>query len=107
MSFCLYASRSGANKKSPVSVDWHYMTLVITARKQVEAPGGSQPSYIQQFSGHRPPMAVAEAQINILKAIVAAQFLSSCYFKVEKLHSGALRPPSLVSLGNISQCALF
>ncbi|TNN87570.1 hypothetical protein EYF80_002287 [Liparis tanakae] len=27
MSFCLYASRSGANKKSPVSVDWHYMTL--------------------------------------------------------------------------------
>ncbi|TNN58288.1 hypothetical protein EYF80_031528 [Liparis tanakae] len=27
MSFCLYASRSGANKKSPASVDWHYMTL--------------------------------------------------------------------------------
>ncbi|TNN55244.1 hypothetical protein EYF80_034510 [Liparis tanakae] len=27
MSFCLYASRSGANKKSPVSEDWHYMTL--------------------------------------------------------------------------------
>ncbi|TNN67616.1 hypothetical protein EYF80_022185 [Liparis tanakae] len=26
-SFCLYASRSGANKKSPASVDWHYMTL--------------------------------------------------------------------------------
>ncbi|TNN74001.1 hypothetical protein EYF80_015822 [Liparis tanakae] len=27
MSLCLYASRSGANKKSPASVDWHYMTL--------------------------------------------------------------------------------
>ncbi|TNN44117.1 hypothetical protein EYF80_045705 [Liparis tanakae] len=33
MSFCLYASRSGTNKKSPVSVDWHYMTLCNHCQK--------------------------------------------------------------------------
>ncbi|TNN33763.1 Kalirin [Liparis tanakae] len=50
MSFCLYTSRSGANKK--------YFLL---------GTGPVPTSYIQQFSGHRPPMAVAKAQIAILK----------------------------------------
>ena len=35
-------------------------------------------------------MAMAEAQIAILKVIVAAQFFSSCYFKVELLHNVTL-----------------
>jgi len=30
---------------------------------------------------------MAEAQIAILKVIVAAQFFSSCYFKVQLLHN--------------------
>ncbi|TNN80342.1 hypothetical protein EYF80_009366 [Liparis tanakae] len=47
MSLRLYESRSGANKKSPASVDWHYKTLRKAARQQVEllppeVPGGSQ-----------------------------------------------------------------
>jgi len=36
-------------------------------------------------------MAIAEAQIAILKVIVAAQFFSSCYFKVQLLHNVTLR----------------
>jgi len=35
-------------------------------------------------------MAMAEAQIAILKVIVAAQFFSSCYFKVQLLHNVTL-----------------
>ena len=35
-------------------------------------------------------MAMAEAQIAILKVIVAAQFFSSCYFKVQLLHTVTL-----------------
>src|SRR4029434_2734865 len=35
-------------------------------------------------------MAMAEAQIAKLKVIVAAQFFSSCYFKVQLLHTVTL-----------------
>jgi len=39
-------------------------------------------------------MAMAETQIAILKDIVSAQFFSSCYFKVQLLHSVALSIPT-------------
>src|SRR4029434_9541786 len=42
--------------------------------------------------------AMAEAQIAILKVIVAAQFFSSCYFKVQLLHTVTLR--LCLTLGN-------
>ena len=35
-------------------------------------------------------VAMAERPFSILKVIVAAQFFSSCYFKVELLHSVTL-----------------
>src|SRR4029434_752708 len=47
-------------------------------------------SYIAELFPHRPPMAMAEAQIAVLKVIVAAQFFSSCYFKVQLLHTVTL-----------------
>src|SRR4029434_4494428 len=47
-------------------------------------------SYIAELLPHRPPMAMAEAQITILKVIVAGQFFSSCYFKVQLLHTVTL-----------------
>src|SRR4029434_3846391 len=47
-------------------------------------------SYIAELFPHRPPMAMAEAQIAILKVIVAAQFFSSCYFKVQLFHTVTL-----------------
>ncbi|XP_056280057.1 ragulator complex protein LAMTOR5 [Pseudoliparis swirei] len=61
------------------------------AGRSTSAPERAAPeSYIAELFPHRPPMTIAEAQIAILKVIVAAQFFSSCYFKVQKLHSVAL-----------------
>jgi len=48
-------------------------------------------SYIAELFPHRPPMAMAETQIVILKVIVSAQFFSSCYFKVQLLHNVTLK----------------
>ena len=76
------------------SVDWHYMTLrnhCQKAGRSTSAPDRAAPeSYIAELFPHRPPMAMAEAQIAILKVIVAAQFFSSCYFKVQLLHTVTL-----------------
>jgi len=58
-------------------------------------------SYIAELFPHRPPMAIAETQIIILKVIVGAPFFSSCYFKVQKLHSVALRSRSEVKLNKL------
>ena len=44
-------------------------------------------------------MAMAEAQIAILKVIVAAQFFSSCYFKVQLLHTVTLRNVHIQRMG--------
>jgi len=58
------------------SVDWHYMTLrnhCQKAGRSPSAPDRAAPeSDIAELFPHRPPM--AEAQIAILKVIVAAQF---------------------------------
>src|SRR4029434_8578633 len=76
------------------SVDWHYMTLgnhCQKAGRSTSAPrsGGSRnltdPSYFPtdpRWQWRRP--------FSILKVIVAAQFFSSCYFKVELLHTVTL-----------------
>src|SRR4029434_5589934 len=73
------------------SVDWHYMTLrnhCQKAGRSTSAPDRAAPeSYIAELFPH---MAMAEAQIAILKVIVAAQFFSSCYFKVQLLHNVTL-----------------
>ena len=71
------------------SVDWHYMTLrnhCQKAGRSTSAPDRAAPeSYIAELFGY-----MAEAQIAILKVIVAAQFFSSCYFKVQLLHTVTL-----------------
>jgi len=55
------------------------------------APDRAAPeSYIAELFPHRPLMAIAEAQIVILKVIVVAQFFSSYYFKVQLLHNVTL-----------------
>src|SRR4029434_7499981 len=58
---------------------------------QTQRTGRLQKSYIPQYLPYRPPMAMAERPFSILKVIVAAQFFSSCYFKVKKLHIVTLR----------------
>ena len=77
------------------SVDWHYMTLrnhCQKAGRSTSVPDRAAPeSYIAQLFPHRPLMAMAERQIAILKVIVAAQFFSSCYFKVQLLHNVTLK----------------
>src|SRR4029434_2975091 len=76
------------------SVDWHYMTLRNHCQKtsrSTSAPDRAAPeSYIAELFPHRPQMAMAESQISILKVIVAAQFFSNCYFKVQLLHNVTL-----------------
>src|SRR4029434_3700761 len=79
------------------SVDWHCMTLrnhCQKAGRSTSGPDRAAPeSYIAELFPHRPPMAMAEAHIAILKVIVAAQFFSSCYFKVQLLHTVTLKEP--------------
>ncbi|TNN80775.1 hypothetical protein EYF80_009009 [Liparis tanakae] len=58
------------------------MTLRNHCQKAGRSTGRLPKSNIRNFFAHRPSMAVAEAQIGILKVIVAAPFFSSCYFKV-------------------------
>ena len=66
----------------------------VSFRKQVEVlpprNGRLQKSYKAQSFPYRPPMAMAERPFSIKKAIVAATFFSSCYFKVELLHNVTL-----------------
>jgi len=70
------------------------------AGRSSSAPDRAAPeSYIAELFPHRPPMAMAEAQIAILKIIVAAQFFSSCYFKVQLLHNVTLRQIILEAAG--------
>src|SRR4029434_2472178 len=66
----------------------HYPILV--AHAQTQGTGWLKKSYRPQSFPYRPPMAMAERPFSILKVIVAAQFFSSCYFKVELLHSVTL-----------------
>src|SRR4029434_7139646 len=66
--------------------------IMTSAKKQVLPPrtGRLQKSNIAQSFPYSPPMAMAERPFSILKVILVAQFFSSCYFKVELLHSVAL-----------------
>src|SRR4029434_549681 len=59
--------------------------LILVAHAQTQRTGRLQNSYIPQYFPYRPPMAMAERPFSILKVIVAAQFFSSCYFKVKKV----------------------
>src|SRR4029434_4405035 len=91
------------------SVDWHYMTLCNHCQKagrSTSVPDRAAPeSYIAQLFPHRPPMAMAEAQIAILKVIVAAQFFSNCYFKVQLLHDVTLISHSNLAISrSLSTC---
>ncbi|TNN51529.1 hypothetical protein EYF80_038270 [Liparis tanakae] len=58
------------------SVDWHYVTLrnhCQKAGRSTSAPDRAAPeSYIAEFFAHRPPMAMAEAQIAIIKDLKTA-----------------------------------
>jgi len=61
------------------------------AGRSISTPERAAPeSYIAELFPHRPPIAIAVAQIAILKVIVAAQFFSSCYFKEQLLHNVTL-----------------
>src|SRR4029434_9001467 len=64
---------------------------ILVTHAQTKRTEGRQKSYRPRYVPLRPPMAMAERPFSILKVIVAAQFLSSCYFKVELLHSVALK----------------
>src|SRR4029434_6323156 len=66
-------------------------TPILVVHAQTQRTGRLQKSYIPQYFPYRPPMAMAERPFSILKVIVAAPFFSSCYFKVELLHSVTLR----------------